>query len=165
MLGERVSVATGTPKVRVSTFIVSAVLALATANALSAQSTENTSTGQAVGQTYVLDTSGDWDIRCVRAPEGQQDNCTMFQLLRQANGNPIAEISVAPLPAGGDAVTGATLITPLGTLLQRGLLISVDGAEAKTYPFSYCTNVGCFARAGAQGKAQTHHHRWQLESV
>ena len=101
-----------------------------------------------MGQTYVLDTSGDWDIRCVRAPEGQQDNCTMFQLLRQANGNPIAEISVAPLPAGGDAVTGATLITPLGTLLQRGLLISVDGAEAKTYPFSYCTNVGCFARAG-----------------
>ncbi|MEX5728875.1 invasion protein IalB [Rhodovulum iodosum] len=103
-----------------------------------------------VGETYVRDTHGDWQLRCARAPEGQTDPCQLYQLLSDEQGNSVAEISIFPLPDGanGQAVAGATIVTPLETLLTEQLRVNVDDGEAKVYPFSWCNQVGCFARIG-----------------
>jgi len=100
-----------------------------------------------VGQTYVREEHGDWQVRCVRAAEGD-DPCNLYQLLRDSEGNSVAEISVFSLPPGNAAAAGATIITPLETLLTQQILLDVDGGTAKRYPFTFCNQVGCFARVG-----------------
>ena len=92
----------------------------------------------------VRDTFGDWQIRC--APEG--DNCFMYQLALDGQQNPVAEFSLLKLPAEAEATAGVTVVTPLGTLLPAGLVLQVDGGERRQYPFSWCSQVGCFARFG-----------------
>ncbi len=92
----------------------------------------------------VRDTFGDWQVRC--APDG--DDCFMYQLAHDDEGNPVAEVSMLRLPAGEQAVAGVTIVTPLGTLLPPGLGIQIDSNEARQYPFAWCSQVGCFARFG-----------------
>lgn len=101
-----------------------------------------------VGQTYVDQEFGDWQLRCVRTENGN-DPCQLYQLLQDEEGNNVAEISLFPIPeGGGQAVAGATVITPLETLLTAQIALSVDGSEPKRYPFSWCSSVGCFSRIG-----------------
>ncbi|MFK7941156.1 MAG: invasion associated locus B family protein [Roseovarius sp.] len=97
--------------------------------------------------TYVKEEYGDWQLKCFRS-EAEEDPCQMFQLLREEAGNPIAEFSIFRLPEGSQAVAGATVIVPLGTLLTEQLKISVDGGKAKGYSYSFCSLVGCYARIG-----------------
>ena len=101
-----------------------------------------------VGSTYVKETHGDWEMRCVHAPEGQADPCQLYQLLKDDADNPTAEISIFALPDDQTAVAGATIATPLETLLTQQLRLSVDGGQAKIYPFTWCSQAGCFARVG-----------------
>ena len=101
-----------------------------------------------VGTPYVREEFGDWQMRCIRAPEGQEDPCQLYQLLRDETDNAVAEISMFSLPDGGQAAAGATIITPLETLLTEQLTITVDGGTAKRYPFTWCSAIGCFARVG-----------------
>ena len=101
-----------------------------------------------VGQTYIVSEHGDWDLRCIRAPEGQQDPCQLYQLLEDQNGNSVAEINLFNLPGDDQLAAGATIVTPLETLLTRQVQLSVDGGTPKLYPFTFCTPVGCFARVG-----------------
>ncbi len=104
--------------------------------------------GNAVGTPYVKARHGDWDIRCVRTESGR-DPCQLFQLLRDGDGNPVVEFSVFPLtPPQGQAVAGGAVITPLETLLTEQVTIAVDGGGARRYPFTFCTETGCFARIG-----------------
>ncbi|MFT6605445.1 MAG: invasion protein IalB [Halocynthiibacter sp.] len=103
-----------------------------------------------VGTSYTLSTHGDWELRCIKAAEGQ-DPCNLYQLLKEADGNPVAEISLFKLPDGGQAEAGATIITPLETLLTEQVTLSVDGGKAKRYPFTFCGQIGCFARIGLTG--------------
>ena len=81
------------------------------------------STGEVIGATdddasYTGATHGDWELVCMRAEEGE-DPCQMYQLLRDADGNATAEITLFPLPEGQEAVAGATVLTPLETLFDR----------------------------------------------
>ncbi len=99
------------------------------------------------GETYIRETFGSWGQRCLRAQEGP-DPCQLYQLLNDAEGNPVAEISMFPLPAGGEATAGATIVTPLETLLTEDLTLSVDGAATRRYPFTFCNAAGCVARVG-----------------
>ena len=101
-----------------------------------------------VGTPYIRDTFGDWSLRCLRAEAGQNDPCQLYQLLNDADGNSVAEISVFPLPAGGRAAAGATIVAPLETLLTEQLQIAVDGSAARRYPFTFCNQAGCVARVG-----------------
>ena len=101
-----------------------------------------------IGTPYVREEFGDWQMRCIRAPEGQGDPCQLYQLLRDESDNAVAEISMFSLPDGGQAAAGATIITPLETLLTEQLTITVDGGSAKRYPFTWCSAIGCFARVG-----------------
>jgi invasion protein IalB len=101
----------------------------------------------ALGETYSLSEHGDWSLRCVKT-EDPQDPCQLYQLLQDQDGNSVAEISMFNLPEGGPAVAGATIITPLETLLTQQVLLGVDAAEKKRYPFTFCSQIGCFSRVG-----------------
>ena len=103
--------------------------------------------GEQPGQTYIQETFGDWEMRCIRTESGN-DPCQLYQLLQDDAGNNVAEISLFGLPAGQQAAAGATIITPLETLLLEQISLSVDGGQAKRYPFSFCSTIGCFARIG-----------------
>ena len=97
--------------------------------------------------TYIKAEYGDWQLKCFRT-EAEEDPCQMYQLLTEEAGNPVAEFSLFRLPEGAQAVAGATIVVPLGTLLTEDLRISVDGGPAKAYTYSFCSMVGCFARIG-----------------
>ena len=101
-----------------------------------------------VGQMYVREEFGDWSLRCIRAPEGQADECTLYQLLFSAEGASVAEVNIFELPSGGQAVAGATIVVPLETLLTEQVTIAVDGQNARVYPFNFCNQAGCVARVG-----------------
>jgi invasion protein IalB len=103
-----------------------------------------------VGQTYVKKTIGAWDVRCVKVKEGPEA-CHIYQLLKDKDGNSVAEISFFHLPGGGTAILGATVVTPLGTMLQNQLVFKVDGGSARQYPFGWCETGGCVARMGFTG--------------
>ncbi len=103
--------------------------------------------GEGTGSSYVAESFEDWEQRCVRTEDGS-DPCQLYQLLRDSEGNAVAEMSVFPLPPGREAAAGATIITPLETLLTRNIRLSVDGGQAKRYPFDFCAQQGCFARIG-----------------
>ena len=116
----------------------------ADANAAPAPLTQETAE---VGQTYTLTNFEAWEQRCVKTKDGS-DPCQLYQLLKDKDGNNVAELSMFPLPAGGKAAAGATIIAPLETLLTANLLIAIDGAKPKIYPFTFCAQLGCVARVG-----------------
>lgn len=100
-----------------------------------------------VGQGYLATTFELWEQRCEKTEDGK-DPCQLFQLLKDTDGNAVAEFSVFPLPAGGQAAAGATVVVPLETLLTEALTIAIDTSPAKVYPFTFCTQIGCVARVG-----------------
>ncbi|MCT8160559.1 invasion associated locus B family protein [Pseudoruegeria sp. SHC-113] len=108
---------------------------------------EEVRTGPQVGDTYIRDTYGDWELRCVKTEDGR-DPCQLYQLLADETGNAVAEINLFGLQDGGQAAAGATIITPLETLLTQNITLSVDGGAAKRYPFTWCSQIGCVARVG-----------------
>ncbi len=101
----------------------------------------------AVNGLYLAAHFDAWEQRCVKTADGS-DPCQLYQLLKDKDGNSVAEISLFDLPDGGEAAVGATVIVPLETLLTASLRIGVDAANPKLYPFTYCTTQGCVARIG-----------------
>jgi invasion protein IalB len=100
-----------------------------------------------VGQGYLAANFDLWEQRCEKTADGK-DPCQLFQLLKDAEGNAVSEFSMFPLPAGGQAAAGATVVVPLETLLTAALTIAIDSAPAKVYPFTFCAQIGCVARVG-----------------
>jgi invasion protein IalB len=88
-----------------------------------------------------------WEQRCVRTEDGS-DPCQLYQLLKDGEGNSVAEISMFDLPSGGEVQAGATIVAPLETLLTENIRLKVDDAAAKIYPFTWCSEIGCIARIG-----------------
>lgn len=108
-------------------------------------------TGPRLGEQYVKEETGDWQISCIKTDD-EADPCAMRQLLNGQQGQPIAEITIQKLPEGNAAVAGATVIVPLETLLQAQLALSIDGAPRKLYDYHHCNPVGCLVQMGfAQG--------------
>ncbi len=101
----------------------------------------------AIGQTYIREEFSSWQLRCVRTEDGK-DPCQLYQLLSDGDGNSVAEFNIFPLPEGQQAVAGANVITPLETLLTASLRLAVDGGQPKRYPYSFCSQIGCFSRIG-----------------
>jgi len=101
----------------------------------------------AANSMYLAATFDAWEQRCIKTEDGS-DPCQLYQLLKDKDGNPVAEISLFDLPAGGEAAVGATVMVPLETLLTANLRIGVDKANPKIYPFTFCTKEGCLARIG-----------------
>ena len=103
--------------------------------------------GAPADATFVKESHGAWEIRCLRLPDGRE-RCQMYQRLNQADGNPIAEINLFALAPGQAAAAGAVIVTPLETLLTAQMAMNIDGAAGKRYPFSWCTDAGCVSRIG-----------------
>lgn len=99
------------------------------------------------GTAYIAATNGDWEVRCIRIPEGT-DPCQMYQQLFTEDGEAVAEIVMFNLPPGGEAVAAAEIITPLGTILTQQITMAVDSGQAKRYPFRFCDPMGCVAQIG-----------------
>ncbi|WP_417525730.1 invasion associated locus B family protein [Marinovum sp.] len=118
------------------------------AEAATGDTVEAESGEPALGQTYVKEEVGDWELRCIRTETPESDPCQLYQLLKEGDGNPLAEISLFRLPKDSKLPAGATVIVPLETLLTGQLGISVDGNQPKSYPFSFCNRQGCYARIG-----------------
>ncbi|UWQ39055.1 invasion associated locus B family protein [Leisingera aquaemixtae] len=109
---------------------------------------EPVSTDPQLGQRYSKEKHGDWDLACIKT-ESETDPCSLLQVLAGPQGNPIAEVSLFRIDQqGGQAVAGATVIVPLETLLPAALTISIDGAPAKRYNYSFCNQLGCVAQIG-----------------
>lgn len=130
------------------------VLALAAAPVAAQQSAPNAApnaAGPAVptsrvdaapGQTYRIAEHGDWNLQCVRLENVAFDPCEIHQVLFNEDGAPTAEISLFPVERDGVAA-GANMMTPLETLLPRGLTLEVPGQEAIVYNFLFCNRQGC----------------------
>lgn len=142
-------------------FLLSGLVALVIASAAGAQEnaqapagTGGLSLGQerqpGPGDVYVAETHSDWQLRCVIVEEGQTEPCHIYQLLTDPEGFPVAEVSIFRIPQqeGSQIAAGGTFITPLGTLLTANLGLEIDAMPAKTYPFSWCDELGCIARVG-----------------
>lgn len=100
-----------------------------------------------VGTTYVKEVFGDWQLSCVRSETGV-DPCQLYQLMQDDQGNSVAEINLFNLPPGTQAAAGASIVTPLETLLTAQVTMRVDNGQAKRYPFTLCASMGCIARVG-----------------
>lgn len=100
-----------------------------------------------VGGVYLAAKFDAWEQRCVKTADGA-DPCQLYQLLKDTAGNPTAEVSFFTLPAGGQAVLGATVLVPLETQLTANLKIGVDQNVPMVYPYSYCTVAGCLSKTG-----------------
>lgn len=101
-----------------------------------------------IGQPYARETHGDWELRCIRVPEGQKEPCQLYQLLKDPNGNPVSEINVFFVSSEQGQAAGASVMTPLETLLSPQMRFAVDGGSQKRYPFAFCTPTSCVARLG-----------------
>ena len=100
------------------------------------------------GQLYIREEHGDWQVRCLRAPEGQADPCEVFQRLADEQGNPTADVTIVDVGDGAEVAAIATIVTPLQTLLTADVAVTIDGGERRAYPFVVCDEQGCYARYG-----------------
>lgn len=107
--------------------------------------------GPGEGQLYIREEHGDWEVRCLRAPEGQDDPCEIFQRLADEQGNPTADVTMVAVPGDSEVAVVATVVTPLQTLLTADVAVSIDGGERRSYPFVVCDEQGCYARYGLTG--------------
>ncbi|NPD13627.1 invasion associated locus B family protein [Xinfangfangia sp. D13-10-4-6] len=105
--------------------------------------------GQAESSVYTKATFEAWEQRCEKVGL-EADPCQLYQLLKDADGSPVAELAIFTLPEGapGPAVAGANFIAPLETLLTEGMQLTVDTGKPRAYPFTVCTQIGCVARIG-----------------
>ncbi|WP_240790418.1 invasion associated locus B family protein [Rhodobacter sp. SY28-1] len=123
--------------------------------AADAATADNLALGQEVGtadgpgSNYTAANFEAWEQRCVRTESGV-DPCQLYVLLKDQEGNSVAEFTMFNLPKGseGPAVAGATFIAPLETLLTAGMMMQIDAGKPKAYPFTFCTQIGCVARIG-----------------
>ncbi len=124
-----------------------AAAAPAAAAPATAAPAESADAAPGIGDAYTEATFGDWEQRCVRTEDGS-DPCQLYQLLKDGDGNAVAEFSLFGLPEAEQAAAGGTIITPLETLLPEAILMQVDSGEAKRYGFTFCAPIGCVARVG-----------------
>ena len=96
-------------------------------------------------QEIVKAVHGDWQIKCVVA---EKEQCLMSQLIVGANNSPLMEISLIPAKIEGepDAVMGATVVTPHGVMLQKGILLQVDENLPDKKEYTWCNQTGCYSR-------------------
>jgi invasion protein IalB len=100
----------------------------------------------------VKETFEDWQVICSTA---DPTRCYMFQLVKDPQGQVLAEFSMIKLPDGGQAAAGATLVTFLGVFLPKGATLSIDAGQPLPQGFTFCSQNGCFARFGLSGATVT----------
>lgn len=104
---------------------------------------------------------GNWTIICA----GQTDFCAMKTLGLNADGSPAIEVEVVKLPRDVPPVAGMTILTPLGVLLEPGLITQVDETPPKEHIYQICTPAGCLARFALTEETLAEHERGTILNV
>lgn len=97
------------------------------------------------------ETYGDWMAHCAlrETEDGHQvRQCAMEQRLSwhdEKSGKPqqLLTVTLAPRQASGAEIT---ILTPLGLLLNRGIVLQVDEGKSYSLSFQTCLPAGCLAR-------------------
>lgn len=98
------------------------------------------------GQPFEKEVFRDWRIVCVQTTDGVE-TCNMQQLAVDSQGNPVAQMSVVPLPADAAPRAAAVeVVAPLETLLSGDVRVQVDDGDERVYRFTFCNGDACFAR-------------------
>lgn len=102
----------------------------------------------AIGEGYLRDKHSNWEVRCIKGEVVEEEECRLFNLLSDEEGNSIAQMDMQALPKGGKAVAGVDIATPLGSMLTAQVVMKIDAGKAKRYPYTWCDTNGCYARFG-----------------
>lgn len=92
------------------------------------------------------ETFGAWTRVC--NAEGAQQSCLISQVLKDDEGNNVAEVSIVDVADGDETVAGISIATPLDTLLLPGVRFQVDAFDENRLPFNFCQPGGCVVQIG-----------------
>lgn len=109
-----------------------------------------TALAQSAGQSQeanetVKATHGAWEIVCAAS---EPELCVMRQIGETQDGRRVLEVRVRKLEGvtaqDGQTVPAAIrIMTPLGSILQPGVQVQVDGTDPRTGVFEVCLPQGC----------------------
>ncbi|MCV6595677.1 MAG: invasion associated locus B family protein [Mangrovicoccus sp.] len=102
--------------------------------------------GVAVGESYERGTFGDWQLTCVKTGQPAEP-CRLSQNLTDETGGSVARIEIFPTN-DPNLSAGAAVLAPLGTLLPRGVRMSIADGPVKMYPFIICNRESCISEFG-----------------
>ncbi len=114
-----------------------AALALATATALPAAPTIAQEAQQQQQQENA------WVKICNRDPQANKELCLITQELRTDSGQFLASVAIREIP--GEARKTLLTSVPVGMLIQPGVQLQIDGAQAQRALYSICFPNACYA--------------------
>jgi invasion protein IalB len=98
-------------------------------------------------EPYIKERIEDWNLKCIE-PLNSIERCEANQIIFNQEQQPVAEISIFKLPQGQVAAAAATIIVPLETILNEGLILEMLDLEPKKYQFKFCNSIGCYSQIG-----------------
>ena len=98
-------------------------------------------------EPYIKERIKDWNLKCIE-PIDSIERCEANQIIFNQKQQPVAEISIFKLPKGQVAAAAATIIVPLETVLNEGLVLEVQDLAPKKYQFKFCNSIGCYSQIG-----------------
>lgn len=122
-------------------YAVAALAALACSVPASAQQQNN--------NTYLRETHGSWEIRCVASTS----ECFMSHAHLNDQGQPDVIMTIVKAPPGQTDSTGATIsalaeiAVPLDVFLPAGVSMTIDTGQVRTAPYERCVPRGCVVRS------------------
>jgi invasion protein IalB len=133
--------------------VFSFILSVSNISIINAQDAESLSIDDSMtGETqqtepYIKERIKDWNLKCIE-PIDSIERCEANQIIFNQKQQPVAEISIFKLPKGQIAAAAATIIVPLETALNEGLVLEMQDLEPKKYQFKFCNSIGCYSQIG-----------------
>jgi invasion protein IalB len=133
--------------------VFSFILSVSDISSINAQDAESLSIDESMtGETqqtepYIKERIKDWNLKCIE-PIDSIERCEANQIIFNQKQQPVAEISIFKLPKGQIAAAAATIIVPLETALNEGLVLEMQDLEPKKYQFKFCNSIGCYSQIG-----------------
>ena len=133
--------------------VFSFILSVSNISIINAQDAESLSIDDSMtGETqqtepYIKERIKDWNLKCIE-PIDSIERCEANQIIFNQKQQPVAEISIFKLPKGQIAAAAATIIVPLETALNDGLILEMQDLEPKKYQFKFCNSIGCYSQIG-----------------
>ena len=133
--------------------VFSFILSVSDISIINAQDAESLSIDESMtGETqqtepYIKERIKDWNLKCIE-PIDSIERCEANQIIFNQKQQPVAEISIFKLPKGQIAAAAATIIVPLETALNEGLVLEMQDLEPKKYQFKFCNSIGCYSQIG-----------------
>ena len=131
--------------------VFSFILSVSNISIINAQDAESLSIDDSMtGETqqtepYIKERIKDWNLKCIE-PIDSIERCEANQIIFNQKQQPVAEISIFKLPKGQIAAAAATIIVPLETILNEGLVLEMHDLEPKKYQFKFCNSIGCYSQ-------------------